>query len=385
MHRSARVLVVAVAIAFLAASCGSSASSSSDKPAGNASSSDVAEAKKALAAFRKQPTAADIPLTVALSAKPPKKNVAVLKCEITNCENVAKGLADASKALGWPVEYFNALTTDPAAGWDQALASNPDYVVMFNGLPTSAYSEQLAQAKADKVPVFACYGPDAPTGAAGNGIYSQCGDAANVDRTASIYGNSIIADSGGKAKVLHVYLSEAGSYGKLNDSLKKFFSTKCSGCDYSGLVVSFADIRANKQGDAVVSYLQAHPDVTHIIISFGTAWSGTVDALRTAGLLDSVKLLSNSQPGVPGPFQDLASGDVKGAVIAAPSSQYVSWTEMDAAARLAVGADMAEERKGAIQPSYLVDTQAAAKAWVAKPWEGPAGYQDYFRKLWKVG
>jgi hypothetical protein len=371
--------VFSLAILALGAMPGGASGASSDSSLSN----QVKTAKANFATFQKVPTLASIPAKQPLPSKPPHKKVAILSCEITNCSNVVSGLQAASKSLGWTNQVFEGLTTNPAAGWPQAFAYDPNYIMTFNGLPTNSYGQELAQAKSSNIPVFACYGPDAPTGASGNGIYSQCGTGQIWKTITPMLGSAIIANSNGHANVVHVILKEAGTFGTLDTELKSYLKQNCGGCSMNDLPVTFDQVSAGTVGSAVVTYLQSHPNTTDVLISYSTAWDSVVSALQPTGQLSKLRLETISPDGVNGPFDDIASGEVKGSVVAEPSSAYVSWTETDVAARVSTGASTSAVAQQA-EPAYLVASRSAAKKWVAQPWQGPVGYQAYFKKLWKV-
>ncbi|MFZ0230870.1 MAG: substrate-binding domain-containing protein [Mycobacterium sp.] len=323
---------------------------------------------------------ATIQITQPLPKAPPKgKSVIFLQCQLSACERYDAGVQAAAAALGWSskIEVFN--NAEPGAGLETAIAQHPDYIAI-TGIPPAAVKPQLAAAAAAHIPVISCADPDP----AAPGEYTvQCGGTLEAD--ASDIGRWIINDSGSKANVVAVTIPQ---FPVLTTETKWFetnFKSLCSGCTYDQLAVSVNDVASGAVPQKIVGYLQAHPNVDYVFLTFDDLELGLPQALRTAGLSGKVKITGAA--GDKSIMQTI--GSTNAAWTIAPDV-YDGWVMLDAMARISEG--------DALSPSYLQevfpypDWVASSAASVSKylgatgdDWYGPAGYQLQFEKLWKVG
>ena len=129
---------------------------------------------------------------------------------------------------------------------------------------------------------------------------------------------------------------------------------------------------------AVVSYLQKHPDINWITLSFDDMGVGVSDALRAASLNGKVKIIGQSSNQTTA--ESIAQG--KGQVATIPQGVgQMAYKALDVLARRFNG-DSLDADKANLLPIWI-----QTKATIGSPsdlWKGPAGYPQTFAKLWKV-
>ncbi len=166
----------------------------------------------------------------------------------------------------------------------------------------------------------------------------------------------------------------------MNNTLKKY----CPGCSGGELDLTVDDLAGGQVASKLVAYLQSHPETNYVVFNFGDLEIGVPEALQAAGFEKKVKLIGNGAG--PQQFQALIDGGMDAAWVAYPAV-YEGWQMVDAAIRLVDGAlpDGYQEEVAAL-PTYIVDTPEAAEALAPSfDYDGPAGYEEQFKKLWLVG
>ena len=163
----------------------------------------------------------------------------------------------------------------------------------------------------------------------------------------------------------------------------------CPDCSVEISEVAVTDIGTNLPG-AIVSALQADPELDFIVYAFGGMLFGVPDALDAAGLTDQAKAIS--QAGGPLNFDFIVSGRHQVAEVAL-ASELLGWRAVDAAARVLLGngPGRAEARAEAVidgRPDILaggLPLQILTKDSIADAaalWPGVEGFQDKFAALW---
>ncbi|MCW2498458.1 MAG: hypothetical protein JWN87_134 [Frankiales bacterium] len=380
--RGKRILAPAVLalVAVLATACGSSDSgAAADPPKASASSTDLQAAKANLAAYSSPPQV--LPDRDALPSKPPKKKVGFVVCADPSCVKLAGFLKTTTTALGWDLQTVNASATDPGAAVQQLIDAGVDYIG-YTGTPLELFKQQAAQAKAKGIPLFACYSTDVPAGK-DNNLYGDCYDATAAAVYAKTMADFIAVDSEGSANVLMVNLPAFPILEAQSGPAKNELAKVCPACRFERLDVTVADLGGGQVPQKIASFLQSDPKIDYVYLTFDTLSTGVVAALKAAGLADKVKIVGVQ--GTQAQFTSIADG-APGAWIALPQ-ELAMWTMTDEMARLATDSWTLEgERKAAVPPFYVVSTsEEAAKIKDLKDgWQGPAGYQDGFKKDWGV-
>jgi len=322
-----------------------------------------------------------IPQSVTLTKVPPHKKVGFVQCADPACAKLATYIKTATGALGWDLVTVNATATDPGAALQQAIDAGVDYVAT-TGFPVALFKQQMAEAKAKGIGMFLCFSTDVPAGQENN-LYSDCYDSTAANAYATALADYLIVQSKGAANALVVTIPTYPILTAQVDAARAEFTRNCPGCKLNTLEVTVNDLVGGAVPQNISSYLQAHPDVNYVYFTYAGLANGVAPALRAAGLSTKVKLVGTqgSQP----QMKEVANGT--SAAWSALPQELSMWTMVDQMARLSVGQwSLADERKAAVPPFYLVTTADAANALVNLDdgWPGPTGFQDTFRKLWGV-
>lgn len=330
-------------------------------------------------AYSERPTG----LTVdgALSAVPEKKEVAFIVCADPSCTTLAGFLDETMDVLGWDLTTINASATDPGAAVQQALDAGVDYIAL-TGSDMAQYAPAMAQAKSQGVPVFACYATDVPAGEENN-LYSDCYDGSSAAVYAAALMDWIVTDSDGAANILAVTLPAFPILGAQVDAAKSALEEACADCTFDTLEQTIDNLTSGATPQAIASYLQTHTDINYVYLSYNGLDTGVVDALKSAGVADQVKIVG-TQAGAP-QFQQIVAG-TETAWSALPQ-EYAMWILADQMARHATGDWTPElERQSAVAPFFIVSDAEQAKelAELENGWAGPDGFKDAFKALWGV-
>lgn len=328
------------------------------------------------------PTSPPTEIAVAdpLPKKPPTgKEMIWLQCEFPACARTPEGIKAGTKALGWKLRTITFKAADPAAGLQQAVNEKPDYIAI-TGIPTPLIKNELAAAAEAGIPVLSCGTTDLPA----EGEYAmQCGG--SLATAAEYLARWMINDSGGKANVAAVTITQYATLNTETDWMKKNFSELCPDCSYDQLDVTVEDAGSGGIPNKVVAFLQSHPDVNYVFVTLGDLAIGLPEALKGAGLDDKVKIVGAVENAAV--TQGVASGDF--AAWTTEPLKYMGMVLVDGAARLSVGEELTSEysEQTYTNPTYVVDSPEAANALKSTDhaWDGPEGFIDQFTQLWKVG
>ena len=401
LHRQA--LALAAAGALVLAACGGDDSSDSDTTTASAATTAASGSDTTVAADSTATTAADSTATTVaggdsgagdhsepptgltvdgkLSAVPEKKKVAFIVCADPSCTTLASFLKESTGALGWDLTTINASATDPGAAIQQAVDAGVDYIAL-TGSDMAQYAPAMAEAKSQGIPVFACYATDVPGGEANN-LYSDCYDGSSAAVYAGALMDWVVADSQDAAHILAVTLPAFPILGAQVDAAKSALEQACADCSFDTLEQTIDNLTSGATPQAIASYLQTHTDINYVYLSYNGLDTGVVDALKSAGVSDQVKIVG-TQGGAP-QFQEIVAG-TETAWSALPQ-EYAMWILTDQMARYATGDWNAElERQSAVAPFYIVTDaeQAATLVDLENGWAGPDGFKDEFKALWGV-
>ena len=167
----------------------------------------------------------------------------------------------------------------------------------------------------------------------------------------------------------------------MNDTMKQY----CPGCSTGELDLTVDDLAGGQVASKLVAYLQSNPDTNYVLFNFGDLEIGVPEALKAAGFEDKVKLIGNG---------------------AVPSSSRPSstagWTPPGSPTRLSTRAGRWSTRRSEWSTAAPCPTATRRRRRLCRrtsstpprprrplapsfDYEGPAGYQDQFKKLWLVG
>jgi ribose transport system substrate-binding protein len=391
-----QALALAAAGALVLAACGGDDDSDSgDTTEASAETTAAAATVTTVAAGSSETTAAaatggatdysepptELTVEGELSAVPEKKEVAFVVCADPSCATLAEFLKESTGALGWDLTTINASATDPGAAIQQAVDAGVDYIAL-TGSDMAQYAPAMAQATSQGIPVFACYATDVPAGEANN-LYSDCYDGSSAAVYAGALMDWIATDSAGAANILAVTLPAFPILGAQVDAAEAELKELCADCTFEVLEQTIENLVSGATPQAIASYLQTHTDINYVYLSYNGLDTGVVDALKSAGVDDQVKIVG-TQGGAP-QFQQIVAG-TETAWSALPQ-EYAMWILTDQMARHATGDWTLElERQSAVAPFYIVSDPAQAEELVdlENGWAGPEGFKDAFKALWGV-
>jgi ribose transport system substrate-binding protein len=354
------------------------ADTSASTEAGGGGSEGTAAAEAVVEQYRdpNQP----IGVTIPLDGVPEKKTIAWLECELESCPYITTGMKDATDALGWDLMVISSESANPAPYFQQAIDAGVDFIASSGESP--ALYEEQAQAAADAgIKILSCFDTTPPDGPNTN-IWTQCGDTSFVEKTGPLMADWAIVDSGGTANVLIVSIPDFPVLKAETDAYIAELEKNCPDCQHSELNITIPQLTGGEVPSAVASQLQANPDIDYVFFSFGSLPSGVTAALDSAGLLDQVTVYGQDFSAFD--LEEIVAGTM-GAWSADPKA-YAGWLMVDAAARLALGMDLEEERAAASLPTYLVEDADSAQS-ILDCCEGdwfPPTMQDDFKALWGV-
>lgn len=373
------VVFAALGAALTLAACGGSDSSDSDGTTSAASDGTTSAEATAVPA---PPTAAitEFPAMQPLKSKAPAKDVIWVACALESCQGKhSEAYKKAAAAIGWNLEQINYETADAAAGVQQALNANPDYI-FITGIPPEAFEAQAKEAVKKGIPILNGFDVTPPDPKV-NGVYVNYPSAKGAEAEAEQIAAWMINDAGGKANAVSVTIDEYPILVNEYEALERTFE-KCPDCSLDKLAVTVEDTAGGKIGAKLAAYLQQHPDVNYVEFAFGDLVTGVEAALEAAGLGDQAKFTGIQA--TPTITQEIADGKIA-AWIAQPQ-EFSAWMKMDAAARLAEKMPLEQIQEEGLLPSWVIDSKEEAQKILDQggQWPGPAGFEAEFEKLWGV-
>ena len=376
-----RIVPVAILLAggLLLTACSSSSSSSGTTPsgsttAGGGDAAGVAAATQYLQTYIANPTS--IVLTTPVSKAPPKGKFII---KLTTPEPVStvisNNAADAATALGWTFKslMIGATADGPAKAFDAALQMKPDGIII-SGDPKSTYSVQLAAAKAAGIPVVSESTTD--VGGTGDGIIANPDGPGQVAAWGKLVAAGIVVDSGGTADVLSVNIPAYPILNVYAGALKAALAEWAPNAKVTDLNVQATDI-GTKVGPAIVSAMQADPNINYASFSFGDLSIGVPAALSAAGL--NVKIVGETPS--PANIQGLKDGTQT--MWPGFSAPILGWRDIDALVRFYTGDNPAAAGLIALPTQVLNKTTVGGAVLNGDGfYVGVNGYQAQFKKLW---
>jgi len=364
--------------ALVASACSSSTKAASTSNTSQSGAPTLTDLKKQVAAMQEPPK---LPFTVPLNAAPAKgKSLYFLEGSLLNEEPENGPFQDAANALGWKLKILQYDSTNPQAAsgaMEEAAAAHADYIVIGGQTDTSV-AQGLAATKAAKIPVI-FEDTDAPaTGLSGDGVavVVENNQLGLVSMKTLI--NVAAVTYNGHANMLFMTDSEIPSLQPLTPILKTYAATACSTCTFQVQGLSAAQVATGNVGPQIVATLQSNPKINYVICLFTAVCAGLAPTLKTAGLAGKVKIsvLAPDQT-----FSDeLLNGEIDTAILFAYGE--TPWAITDAAARLSEGMTL-DQSLYALLP-LTVSTKSHNPPPAKGYYEGPPGFQQQFKSLWKV-
>ncbi len=372
-------LFVLITSALVLAACGGGDSTNSTTGGGGGSTESSGESKSAIVPEPPTTPPSEIAVTTPLKQAPPEgKKVTFLQCEFPVCEKYARGMTEATEALGWSLTKQVFKSAEPEKALQQAIAGGPDYIAI-TGTPAQLLKPQLAEAEAAGIEVLSCAAatPEKP----GEEFAADCGK--SLSPPAEQARDWMINDSEGKANIVGVTIP---LYPVLATQSAVFegseLTSSCPKCSYDQVEVTPEEVAAGAVPKKVIAHLQEHPDVNYVFLQFGDLATGLYAGLQGAGLTDQVKI--TGVDGTPPIMQQIGT---EMAAWSAEGQTYSAWVMVDGMARLANGEELTPEYKEVIStnPAWMVTTEEAAEKYLTDyVWPGPENFQGQFEELWQL-
>jgi ribose transport system substrate-binding protein len=372
-------LLVAAAASVALAACGSSSSTNSATQA-----ADTVGQTQAANNVPMPPTSppTQLGVTVKLPKAPPKgETIAWAECALPSCSTFTPAFQAAAKALGWNLKVYSYKSGAPGPAIQEAVSNNVNAIVI-TGEPTALFKPQLAAANAKHIPVISADDITPPNPS--QGLVSQFGDGSMFGNEGVQLAEWMLHDSGDKAHIAYVNIPDYPILNAGYTAVKSTVAKYCpSACSVDQIALTVDQLASGNAPSTIVAYLQSHPNVNYLDFSFADLLTGVQPALKAAGYTGKVKITGQALGNAPAVVSGLKDGSI--AAWVAQPNYYQAWLQMDAAARLAVGAKLTQERTAALLPTWVVDNAASASP-LAKlgGWDGPAAYQAKFKALWGI-
>jgi ribose transport system substrate-binding protein len=319
----------------------------------------------------------EIPVTEKLKEKPAAgKKLYWLEGNIQSIAPITGGFEDAAKAIGWDlttITYDPADPQGPNAAMQQAVDAGANFIAI-SGQPITAFEQALAAAKSKNIPVFTMFGENEADPA--KGIIAVVGGLNTTASNSQNLADYMISDSKGAGKFLLVNLPDFTILQYAEKQMTDWIDKNCTSCTYDKLEATIADLTGGAVAGQVVSYLQAHPDVTNVNASIGDLATGLPEALAAAGLADKVSISG----GVPNVDQIQSLIDKTTAAWKTLPRVSAAWMMVDAMARYDQGMDTTVDEVVAPAPIFTQDNVPSPAA----DYEGVPGFEDQWKALWGV-
>jgi ABC-type sugar transport system substrate-binding protein len=357
----------------LAACGGGSDSDSSSGSGGKTDEAAVTAAQSRLDPYLKP--VENIEVSTPLTKKPdPGKSVYFIRYNLPLATEWDNPLKEAAAALDWKVTVIPVDASDPQSTDNamlRAVSEGADYINVNSG-DLKTMGSGLTAAKDKGIPVFLSAGVGEPEGEA-NGLYGNV-QSENVILGVERLMDKMIVDSKGSAKALLINAPDFPTLAPLEKAVKKHVSDSCSGCSFSTLNISAADLAGDVASPAVAAIRQ-DPDIKYVVASFDGLVNGLPQALKAAGM-DDIKVYIGSPSNTF--VKKIESGDYAGGIVVSDKNR--GWLEIDQIARQSLGMDVEQEAHGNLS-MQLWTTDDMPKG--ATSWD-PPNYQDQYKKLWQV-
>lgn len=401
LRRITAMGVLAAVPAIVLTACSSSTKSStapSSTAAAAGSSSDTAAASSSGSS-----PAAAVPTLEQLfqgnegtppsSGPPAAKNKTVywISCgqQSAACAGYAAAGQAAAQAIGWTFKLIDGnlnTANGYANGMRTALAAHPSAIVE-DAFSCDVVQPELVQAKAEKVPVIGVDTTDCNDAGTGPAlftvplVYSSTypTNAAWWAGWGSWAADFIVADSGGKAKIIVNYGQGQSQYKFMNDAFNAVIKA-CTGCPIVDSVNwTLADLQPN--GPWVTGLRNAlikHPEASYVWFpfDFNAVESGGAKAVLQSG--SKAKVVTNT--GEASALALIPSGQIY-AEAAAKSSEWESWAAMDELNRYFAGQQSVPEGEGyiSIDKDHNMPTQSNVD------YQTKVDFESIYKKSWGVG
>ena len=380
-----RLVITAAGLAALGAlaACSGATYGSTDSPlsaSSDPSSSlqlqEVRAAQAKVAQYEQAPTT--IGVTTPLKEKPkPGGTFVWLNCDIDQCKYEAKGIQEATQAIGWHFKEIPFQTANPAtlvAALQQALTYKPTAVAL-SGLPPAVWESAAKAYSQAGVPIVIAF--------VGGGqslvkppIIAQVGGDQDVQAYGDMLAQWFIADSQARGQEVLLSVNDFPILKTFSDSFMKSVTDGCSACKITDVNATIPQVTSGQTVAPLVSAVQKDPSIKYVISSELPYISGIQGQLAAAGL-QGVKIAGDSAD-VQG-LQLLKQG-IYSATTGA-SLRYAGWLMVDQALRYLQRMPLPPDGGGLPKQLLTPTTQFS----VSVDYDKPTNFPEQFMRLWHVG
>lgn len=378
------LVLAVVALAAALSACGSSGSSSSSSStsassgegSGESSGSEspeskaVAEANANFEKYSQEPEPIELPT---IEKEIPKgANIAVLNVNVPGTLVITKGVKAAAKKLDWHVkEALPPLTPEGFSGaLTSILQEKPDALIFLTPFPLSSFRQQLNEFKAAGIPVVTVGAQEYPIGGS-SPVVASSGLPIDFGPMGQLQAQTIIHTEGGGADMALAVDPSVPAWKIIIEEMKKV--TEAAGGTYNQIDIGLAEA-AKTGAQTIVSYLQAHPEITYIWLTTNAFELGLPQALKAAGINVKIGTGAGEQSDV----ENVEKGIEDASVVIETESN--GWRLADATARALAGEEIAEPE---IPTKYLIVTKENTA--LAQDVEGFPHEEEAFLKAWGLG
>jgi ABC-type sugar transport system substrate-binding protein len=379
---SAGLAIVGCSSNASSASTASSSAASASQASGSSTGEPTASQTAQSALSQYLSPAISLSVGTQLSKRPPatEKIYYLASGDLIN-QQILAGVKAADSKLGWQTTVLTYNFANPATE-NSAILSAVNAganAIIFAASNAASLTQGLQAAKQHGVIVISDAGGNPP---GTPGVTANVNSAYTSGVTwGKLVGLGIAADAAKAGKPAHVAEITAPVFANIlkpiDDEVKATVAKYCTGCTYDIVNISAPDVFAGKVPSDVVSYLQAHPDVSALSFSAaGDMQIGMSAALKAAGMSSvSIYGVAPEEP----QLQELKSGTARGYAI--DPLLVTGWMCVDAVARQLVDHN-ASLYDTAGSPTWYVTPQSSFDA--ANPPQVPADYQAQFARIWHL-
>lgn len=271
------------------------------------------------------------------------------------------------------------LPTTIASCMDQAVAQGADGVVtgyIDYKLVPNAFDNLVSH----HIPVLAA-GEANDTGKADSAGLAFDDTTPTVEVLQRLNDESVIVDSGGKAKVLFVGVTDSPQTIAGAAIAKKFFADNCPSCTFTEIDYNTASL--NKVPSQVSAALISHPDTNYVVVELDAGAANTVSGIQTAGFANKVKLAATN--GGLDSLQRIEAGTVQFEDVGL-SSTYLGWQFTDGIMRMMLG-QLPVANLGIVRVFTKANTGGLTltpAAYSTNAWYGSDDFQTNFLTAWGI-
>ena len=341
--------------------------------------SPAATAAAKLEEFTAVPT--DIGVSEKLTTIPTGKTIYFMQCSAPVCAGMGDAVTEAAGLLGMEVTRVDLGATPDTVtqGWNRAVQDRPDAII-GTGFPPELYSEQIATLSGDGVPYMAvgfsnCDTIRDPCTGTASGITVNYFGRPDVEILGGLMADFVISDSGAAANSVFFHIPDFNLHAPELAAYQDELASVCPDCTVADVPAQVLDI-GTQIPQAVVGYVQAHPETNYVVMAFGDMAIGVPEALAAAGLDGKVKIVAMASGAAGFNYMKAGMGQV---VDFGYPNGFAGWLSVDAIARVLGGQQPSANPlpRQMIEPNDLTFD-------VNGDWPGVADFKDQFKTLWGV-